>query len=110
MRKIIIVLLFLFPLFSFKQTATLESSCNPCSPNELITFTGSGYTEGRNIAVDVTKPNGGTFQFNGGIVDNNGNILFSASFIEVGDYLIKVFEIKGRTHWIYKSEINISIQ
>lgn len=110
MKYILFALLFL-PLLSGKPlTATLESSCNPCSVGSLITFTGNGYTADRTIAVNVIEPDGSSFQFDGGIVDAAGNISFTTSFISTGIWNLKVYEVRNRTHWIYKSEINITIQ
>lgn len=110
MKNILFALLFI-PLLSGKRiTATIDISCNPCTANSLIQFTGSGYTPGRTIAVNVTEPDGNTFQFDGGIVDAAGNISFTTSFISTGIWNLKVYEVRNRTHWIYKSEINITIQ
>ncbi len=111
MKKIIIALIIALPLLSFdKGRATLYSSCDPCSPGEVITFTGDKYQAGRWIDATVTLPNGHYVSYSRVcIVDQGGNIFFQKSFTEPGDYDISTFQLNNN-RFTYMTTIVFSIQ
>ena len=113
MKKIIIALITCLPFFSFdtnKLTESLESSCNPCTINSVAEIVGSGFTPGKFIGIVVTNPDNSTFKFNGASAGLTGNVYFSVGFTYAGEFNFKVYEIKNKTHWIYKTEISILVQ
>lgn len=112
MRKIIIALLFLLPLFSFRKSeATLIPSCTVCN-TYTVDFTGSGYKGRKDVMVHVFKDG----QYVWGLYNytqsaSDGAIDFSFFFQwGAGNYRVEVYERRVQSRFDFMASVNIIIQ
>lgn len=124
MRKIIIALLFLLPLFSFnKFQATVTNDCNICpqltnGEYTVVIFSGYDFTPKKWIALQVIWPNGFSQNYLHSAYPNlqvpsSGEISFRFGLTsQIGNYTVNIFEVNskngGQWHYVTSSTFEIT--